>query len=58
MRYKELLEKLQTLSDEQLEDDVAVFDAREEEYFYVSYIEQETDNDVLDKDSIYLVFSS
>jgi len=58
MRYYDLLEKLKTLSDEQLKDDVALFDTREEEFFYVEYVEQEIEDDVLDKDAIYLVFSS
>lgn len=65
MTYKELQTILSTLTDEQLEQDVTVYDARCEEFFPVGefinrVVTQWTAHDpadgVLDDDHVYLVF--
>jgi hypothetical protein len=54
MTYRELLELLKTLTTAQLDQDVTVFVATEEEYYPVATVAVAADDDVLDLDHIVL----
>ena len=54
MTYRELLEKLKTLTVDQLNQDVTVFVATEEEYYPVATVAVTVEDDVLDPDHIVL----
>ena len=50
MTYYELLRKLQELDSEQLELDVTVYDAGNDEYYPVTALEFDSSSDVLDEE--------
>ena len=54
MTYRELLEELKTLTIDQLNQDVTVFVATEEEYYPVATVAVAVEDDVLDPDHIVL----
>ena len=57
MTYRELLEELKTLTIDQLNQDVTVFVATEEEYYPVATVSAAVEDDVLDPDHIVLEIS-
>lgn len=49
--YRDLLERLKKLNDEQLDSDLTVFDSVQKEYYEINMvISEEPEDDVLDKD--------
>ena len=58
MTYKELLEKLSELNEEQLSCHVTVFDVLWDEFFHASKLDCNLDTDVLDENHPVLVFNA
>lgn len=59
MTYRELLETLRSMDDARLDDTVTVFDPHQEEYISVfCTFKASDDNDVLDKDHLFLVLKA
>ena len=56
MTYRELAAFLGTLSDEQLNMDVTVYDTQQDEYFMSGGVTIETDTDVLDANHPVITF--
>ncbi len=54
MTYKDLLEILSELNEEQLNMDVTVYDSIDDEFFPIDEI-LTAENDVLDKDHLYFI---
>jgi len=55
MTYKQLLEQLMLLDDEQINQSVTIYDSNNEEYLPVSKTETTSEADVLDENHFYLV---
>lgn len=56
MTYRELLQELQKLSEEQLDCDISVYDEEAEEFFHVDHdLQIQSGNDVLGHGHPYLV---
>ena len=58
MTYKELLDQLMMLNEEQLEQTVTVHEPYEDEYIAVVHTATTNDADVLDEDHFYLVLKA
>ena len=56
MTYRELADFLSTLSEEQLNMDVTVYDIQQDEYFMSGGVTIETDTDVLDANHPVITF--
>lgn len=54
MTYKDLLNKLNSLSEEQLNQNVTIFHGSQDEFYPVYKSDFAHENDVLDKDHFYL----
>ena len=54
MTYRELLEQLQNLTEEQLADDIVVYDSSTSEFLPASGVEESQYDDVLPKKHLYL----
>lgn len=57
MTFKQLLAHLQTMDETQLNSDVTVYNTSDDEFFKVDDIDYSPENDVLDKNHPFLVFS-
>lgn len=55
MTYKELKEKLDTLTPEQLEDNVTVCDQNQAEFFEASDVETTKDDEILHAKHFYII---
>jgi hypothetical protein len=55
MTYRKLIDRLNGLSEEQLNQDVTVYDPRLDEYFAVNSLSFSKDDDVLNKGHSYLI---
>lgn len=58
MTYRELLEQLEELSDEQLDQTVTVHEPYQDEYIAVVHSATTSEADVLDADHFYLVLKA
>ena len=58
MTYRQLLEQLEDLRDEQLDQTVTVHEPYEDEYIAVAYTATTSDVSVLDEDHFYLVLKA
>ena len=58
IRYKKLLEFLQTLTDLELEQNVTVYDYNTDEYMYVTDTDKTADNNELDEGHIILIVNN
>ena len=58
MTYKELLDQLMMLDEEQLEQTVTIHDPYEDEYIAVIHTETTSEADVLDENHFYLVLKA
>jgi hypothetical protein len=58
MTYKDLLDELMMLDDEQLDQTVTVHDAYEDEYIAVVHTNTTSESDVLDENHFYLVLKA
>jgi len=58
MTYKELLDQLMMLTEEQLEQTVTVHEPYEDEYIAVVHTATTSEADVLDEDHFYLVLKA
>lgn len=57
MTYKQLLEQLQDLTEEQLNQTVTVYESQDNEFFMVDHTAVTNESDVLDEDHFFLVLT-
>jgi hypothetical protein len=57
MTYKNLLDKLMMMDEEQINQSVTIYDTNDDEYIPVSHTETTSESDVLDENHFYLVIN-